>query len=41
MRGEVSAGLDVFSGPPAFKWRGWFLNDEDFPNGFAPDLLWE
>ncbi|AHF93834.1 hypothetical protein OPIT5_30390 [Opitutaceae bacterium TAV5] len=40
-RAEVPAGLDLSFGPPTFKWRGWFLNDEDLLNGFAPDPLRE
>jgi len=38
---EVSAGLDEQFGPPTFRYRGWFINDEDLLGGFAPDPLRE
>jgi hypothetical protein len=38
---EVAATLDEHFGPPPFKYRGWFMNDEDLLSGFAPDLVRE
>ena len=38
---EVPAGLEKRFGPPTFKYRGWFINDEDLLGGFAPDPLRE
>ncbi len=38
---EVPAGLDRKFGPPTFRYRGWFINDEDLLGGFAPDPLRE
>ena len=38
---EVPEGLDKRFGPPTFKYRGWFINDEDLLGGFAPDPLRE
>jgi hypothetical protein len=38
---EVPATLDKRFGPPTFKYRGWFINDEDLLAGFAPDPLRE
>ena len=38
---EVPAGFDKRFGPPTFKYRGWFINDEDLLGGFAPDPLRE
>ena len=29
--------VNTVSRPPSFKFRGWFVNDEDFLNGFCPD----
>lgn len=28
--------IDIRQGDPSFKFRGWFINDEDFLNGFIP-----
>lgn len=36
-RVEVDADLNILHGPSTFRWRGWFINDEDLLNGFAPD----
>ena len=38
---EVPANLDHKSGPPTFRYRGWFINDEDLLGGCAPDPLRE
>ncbi len=38
---EVPAGYNRRFGPPTFKYRGWFINDEDLLAGFAPDPLRE
>ena len=38
---EVPANLDKTFGPPTFRFRGWFINDEDLLGGFAPDPLRE
>jgi hypothetical protein len=38
---EVPAGFDRRFGSPTFKYRGWFINDEDLLAGFAPDPLRE
>jgi hypothetical protein len=38
---ELSAEFDRRFGPPTFKYRGWFMNDEDLLCGFAPDPLRE
>lgn len=37
----VAGDFDKSSGPPTFKWRGWFMNDEDLLSGFAQDPLRE
>ena len=37
----VAADFDKSSGPPTFKYRGWFINDEDLLGGYAPDPLRE
>ncbi|MBQ6914487.1 MAG: glycosyl hydrolase 115 family protein [Kiritimatiellae bacterium] len=29
-------GISIRQGDPSFKFRGWFINDEDFLNGFRP-----
>jgi len=29
-------GISISQGDPSFKFRGWFINDEDFLNGFRP-----
>ena len=29
-------GIALEQGEPAFRYRGWFINDEDFLNGFRP-----
>lgn len=41
VRIEVPAHLNERFGPPTFKYRGWFINDEDLLSGFAPDPLRE
>lgn len=38
---DLAAGFDKRFGPPTFKYRGWFINDEDLLCGFAPDPLRE
>lgn len=38
---DVPANFDRKSGPPTFRYRGWFINDEDLLGGFAPDPLRE
>jgi len=38
---DVPAGLNLRAGPPTFKYRGWFINDEDLLSGFSPDPLRE
>jgi Glycosyl hydrolase family 115 len=38
---EVAAGLQQRCGPPSFRYRGWFINDEDLTAGFAPDPMRE
>lgn len=38
---EVPADLNRNFGPPTFRYRGWFVNDEDLLSGFAPDPLRE
>ncbi len=38
---EVPSNLDEQFSPPTFRYRGWFINDEDLLNGFAPDPLRE
>ena len=38
---EVPAGLKKEFGPATFRYRGWFINDEDLLGGFAPDPLRE
>ena len=30
-------GISLVQDEPAFRYRGWFVNDEDFLNGFRPD----
>ena len=30
-------GIALEQGEPAFRYRGWFINDEDFLNGFRPE----
>lgn len=37
----IADGYVEMSAPPAFRYRGWFLNDEDLLAGFAPDPLRE
>ena len=29
--------IDIVQDDPSFKFRGWFINDEDFLNGFKPE----
>ena len=38
---EVAADLKKNFGPATFRYRGWFINDEDLLGGFAPDPLRE
>ena len=33
---EWKEGISIRQGDPSFKFRGWFVNDEDFLNGFRP-----
>ncbi len=40
-RVEVTGHLDRRFGPPTFRYRGWFINDEDLLGGFSPDPLRE
>jgi hypothetical protein len=37
----IPAGFDKRFGSPTFKYRGWFINDEDLLARFAPDPLRE
>lgn len=37
----IAAGFEKRCGPPTFKYRGWFINDEDLLSGFAADPLRE
>lgn len=30
-------GISIRQGDPSFRFRAWFINDEDFLNGFRPD----
>lgn len=38
---EVPSGLDREFGAPTFKYRGWFINDEDLHARYSPDPLRE
>jgi hypothetical protein len=38
---NIPAGFNTKADPPTFKYRGWFMNDEDLLNKFAPDPLRE
>ncbi len=38
---EVPAGYHKGCGPPTFRYRGWFINDEDLLSGYAPDPMRE
>jgi len=38
---EIAEGFNKQYGPATFKYRGWFINDEDLLNSFAPDPLRE
>jgi hypothetical protein len=38
---EVPEGFSKSFGPPTFRYRGWFINDEDLLNVFAKDALQE
>lgn len=38
---EVPEGFNREFGSPTFKYRGWFINDEDLLSAFAPDPLRE
>ena len=40
-RVEVTSDFNKNSGPPTFKYRGWFINDEDLLGGYAPDPMRE
>ena len=40
-RVEVAGDFNKSSGSPTFKYRGWFINDEDLLGGYAPDPLRE
>jgi Glycosyl hydrolase family 115 len=42
-KGSVQVPLDYHKswGPPSFKYRGWFINDEDLLFRFAPDPMRE
>jgi hypothetical protein len=37
----VPASLNIAEGQPTFRYRGWFINDEDLLNRFSPDPLRE
>ncbi len=37
VRGEDSPGTVNQDGPPRFRYRGWFINDEDLLTGWKPD----
>jgi len=41
IRIEIPAGFDRQFGSPTFKYRGWFINDEDLFARFSPDPLRE
>ena len=36
-RMEFRDGISLHQGDPSFRFRGWFVNDEDFLNGFRPE----
>jgi hypothetical protein len=38
---DLPAGFERRFGPPTFRYRGWFINDEDLLWGFAPDPMRE
>jgi Glycosyl hydrolase family 115 len=38
---EIPATFDKSYGPPTFKYRGWFINDEDLLARYSPDPLRE
>jgi hypothetical protein len=38
---EIPAGLNRQFGSPTFKYRGWFINDEDLLSRYSPDPLRE
>ena len=38
---EVPGNFKKTFGPPTFRYRGWFINDEDLLGGFSPDPLRE
>ncbi len=38
---DVPDDLSLRFGPPTFQYRGWFINDEDLCNMFAPDPMRE
>jgi len=38
---DVSTDFSQRVGSPTFKYRGWFINDEDLLSGFSPDPLRE
>jgi hypothetical protein len=35
-RSQVVISTEVTSGPPTFRYRGWFINDEDLLSGWKP-----
>ena len=37
MESKTWDGISIRQGDPSFKFRAWFINDEDFLNGFRPD----
>jgi hypothetical protein len=40
-RVDIPAGFEHRDGSPTFRYRGWFINDEDLLSGFSPDPLRE
>ncbi len=42
-RGQIAVPADyrMSFGPPTFRYRGWFINDEDLLSGYAPDPMRE
>jgi hypothetical protein len=34
---KIPAGTAITDGPPRFRYRGWFINDEDLFTGWKPD----
>ena len=37
MANRVWNGISIRQGDPSFRFRAWFINDEDFLNGFRPE----